>query len=193
MAEPNQQNVIVGPIVLYVAPYGTAFPSLVAKPTASSWTTAGFSLVGYTADGAELTITPAKKDFTPDETLTPIKSIPTGLTGELKVTLMESHLENIQRVTAMSIIANPGTGIKTVSIGSGNALTEWSIGVQGQGVGAVDGMVWTIFRATSVSAVALKKTRKDITQLAATFTLLSDSTRANTLDVAQIIDFSAGS
>lgn len=193
MAEPTAQNVIVGPVVLYIAAYGTGFPALTAKPTASSWTTAQFSLMGYTEDGASLNITPAKKDFTPDELLTPIKTIPTGLTGELKVTLWETNAENLQRVIAMSTVANPGTGIKTVSVGSGNPLQEWAIGVQGAGVGAADGMVWTIFRATSVSAVEIKKTRKDISKLAATFTLLSDSTRANTSDVAQIIDFSAGS
>lgn len=193
MAEPNVNNAIIGPIVLYFAPTGTAFPSMATKPADAAWVTAGFSRVGYTEDGASVNTTPQKKDFTPDETITPIKTVITGIAGELKTTLWENTLENLARAIGLSLLSNPGTGIKTMSFGSGNVLAEYAIGVQGPGVGGVDSRVIQIWRTNSVSTMSQSYSRKDISKLACTFNLLTDSTKAVTRDVFEIVDFGAGS
>jgi hypothetical protein len=192
MAEPNVANVIIGPAVIYAAVYGTAFPALTTKPTASSWVSP-WTPLGYTESGVSLSESPATKDFTPDETITPIKKIVTGIGGEVKFTLWEATLENLSKALALASLANPGTGIKTLSVGSGNPIVEYALGIQGAGVGAADGRIITIFRAVSVSAVDQVYSRKDITKLACTFTMLADSTKASTQDVFQVVDFGAGS
>ena len=51
----DSANVIVGYGYLYVAPYGTALPSLTIQPTNSTWTAAGFTEAGFTDDGVTMT------------------------------------------------------------------------------------------------------------------------------------------
>jgi hypothetical protein len=51
----DSANVIVGYGYLYVAPYGTALPSLTTQPTNSIWTAAGFTEAGFTDDGVTMT------------------------------------------------------------------------------------------------------------------------------------------
>lgn len=193
MAEPNVNNVIIGPAIIYVAVTGTAFPSLTTQPAAAAWTTAGFRALGYTEDGVSINSTPAKKDFTPDEAITPIKTIITGVASEIKVTLWEAHLENLNFGMPLTVLTNPGTGIKTLSLGSGNPLAEWAVGIQGAGVGGAASRVVTVWRVNSVSTTEVKSTRKDISKLSCTLTALTDSSKATTRDVWDMVDFGAGS
>jgi hypothetical protein len=193
MAEPNATNVIAGQTVLYVAAAATAPPSLAAKPSAATWAAAGFSAVGYTEAGVDFVVTPAVKDITPDETITPIKQIITGIKLEVKTKLLESHLENLQRVLPLSTLTNPGAGIKTLTIGSGGSLNEFVIGFQGPGVGGVDSRVIVVWRVNNVSSVSQGYQRKDVTMLDVTFSALTDSTKTTLQDVCEVVDFNAGS
>lgn len=193
MSEPNVSNLTAGPSVLYLAASGTAFPSLAAKPTPTNWATAGFLAVGFTESGIECLETPSVKDITPDEMITVAKQIPTGIKYEIKMTLLEATIENLNRALAFASLSNPGLGIKTLSVGSANALQEFALGIQGPSVGGSDDRVVTVWRVNSLAAVGNSYTRKDVTKVPVTFTALADTTKATNRDVYEIVDFNAGS
>jgi hypothetical protein len=193
MAEPNAANVFAGPAALYVAAFGVAPPSLATKPSQATWITATWTPVGYTEAGVELVTTPSVKDVTPDEEITPVLQIVTGIKVEVKATLLEATIENMQRAIALTALTNPGLGIKTLALGSGNSLTNFALGIQGPTQGGVDSRVITVWKANIVSAVTLNSSKKNETKLAVTFTALADSTKANTRNIYEVTDFNAGS
>jgi len=193
MAEPNAANVFAGPAVLYVAPAATPPPTLTTPPTSTTWTAAGFKPVGYTDDGVEFTTTPGVKPIVPDEVISPVLQIITDLKVEVKAKLLERHIENLAYVTAMSVLTNPGTGTKTLDVGSGNPLTEFVLGFQGPSPSGPSNRVIVVWRAQIISAITQKYLRKDVPSLDVTFSALSDSTKAATKDVYSITDYSAGS
>lgn len=191
--EPNVSNIIAGPTVLYLAAAGTAPPSLASIPAASDWLTAGFKPCGYSENGVDFVTTPSVKDFTPDESLAPVKQLVQGLKVEVKIALWESHLENLERAISMSLLSNPGTGIKTLSVGSGNSLKEFALGFQGAGPGGLLARVVNVWRVNVTSPTTQSYQRKDISKLPSTFSALTDSTKAPGRDVYEITDFNAGS
>lgn len=193
MPEPNSANVFAGPTALYLAAAATAPPSLATLPAASAWTTAGYSLVGYTDSGVEFVTTPSVKDIIPDEVISPILQLVTGVKVEIKATLLEPTLENLQRAIALSALTNPGLGIKTLSIGSGNPLKEFALGFQGPAPGGATDRVITVWRVNVSSAIAQSYQRKDVAKLACVFSALADSTKASGRDIYEVTDFNAGS
>jgi hypothetical protein len=194
IVEPNTANVFAGPTVLYLAPAHTAPPSLATiPPTSTDWTTAGFAAVGYTSDGVEFSTTPAVKPIVPDEVISPVLQIITDLKFEVKAKLLERHLENLARATAMATLTNPGTGVKTLNVGSGNPLAEYVLGFQGPAPGGPTDRVIIVWRVQVISAVSQHYMRKDAPTLDCTFSALADSTKPSTQDVYQITDFAAGS
>lgn len=194
MAEPNVANALVGQVLLYVAPTGTAFPVLTTTaPNDAAWIAAGFRQLGYTESGATIDSNVSKKDFTPDETIVPILTTITGVGAEVKATLWEAHLENLVFAMPLTVLTNPGTGIKTMSLGSGNPLKQWAVGLQGAGPGGPTSRVWTVWKVQSVSTTSVGMTRKDISKVAITMSALTDSTKATTRDVFDVVDFNAGS
>jgi len=191
--EPNVANVFAGPTVLYLAPAHTAPPSLASVPSANQWTTAGFQPCGYTEDGWEFVTTPSVKDFTPDEAISPIIQLVTGIKVEIKGTLWENTLENLSKAIALATLSDPALGIKTLSVGSGNPLAEYALGFQGPAPGGQTDRVINVWRVNVTSAISQKYQRKDISKLACTFTALTDSTKPAGSDVYQVVDFNAGS
>jgi len=192
--EPNQANVFAGPTVLYIAPKGTAPPALTTTPpTSTDWGTAGFKSVGYSNDGVQIVTTPAVKPIVPDEVISPVLQIITDLKVEVKIKLLERHLENLAYATALAVFTNPGTGVKTLTVGSGNPLLEYALGFQGPAPGGVNDRVCLIWRVQVISAITQHYMRKDAPALDVTFSALSDSTKAAPQDVYSITDFAAGS
>jgi hypothetical protein len=193
MAEPNAANVFAGPAVLYVAPAATPPPTLTTPPTATTWGAAGFQAVGYSDDGVEFVTTPGVKPIVPDEVISPVLQIITDLKVEVKMKLLERHIENLARVTAMSLLTNPGTGTKTMAVGSGNPLTEFVLGFQGPSPSGASNRVIMVWRAQIISAITAKYQRKDVPAFDVTWSALSDSTKAATRDVYEVTDYNAGS
>jgi len=193
MAEPNSANVFAGPVVLYSAPAHTPPPTLTTPPTSTTWTAAGFKAVGYTGDGVEVTNTPGVKPIVPDEAISPVLQIITDIKLEVKAKLLERHIENLALATGLSILTNPGTGTKTMGVGSGNALPEFVLGFQGPSPSGVMNRVMVVWRAQVVSASTQHYMRKDVPSLDVTFSALTDSTQAATEDVYKVIDYNAGS
>jgi len=193
MSEPNAANVVAGPAALYVAAVGTAPPSLATKPAVAAWLAAGWTQLGYTESGVELVSTPSVKDVTPDEEITPVLQIVTGIKVEVKATLLEVTQENMNKAIALTALSNPGLGIKTLSLGSANPLLSFAVGIQGPAPGGVDDRVVTVWKANVVSAITLNNSLKNESKLAVTLTALADSTKATTRNIFEVVDFNAGS
>jgi len=191
--EPNVSNVFAAPALIYVAPYGTAFPALTAKPAASDWATAGFRRIGYTEAGMDLTVTPETYDVKADESITALDVKIKGLKVEAKTTLMEANLENLEIAVGMSKLTNPGTGIKTLKIGSANVLQYFALGMQGGGPGGADARVFQMFRTNVTSAATISQKRADTSKVPCNFNCLADSAQSTLADVAVVTDFNAGS
>lgn len=191
--EPNVANVFAGPTALYLAAVGTAPPSLATPPADADWLTAGFKRLGYTDSGVDLVSTPSVKDITPDETISPILQIITGVKADFKVTLYEATIENLNRAIALTALTNPGSGIKTLGLGSGNPLITWALGFQGPAPGGATDRVIVAWRVQVTSAITQSYQRKDISKLACTFSALADSSQASSQDVYKVVDFNAGS
>ena len=128
-----------------------------------------------------------------DELITPVKTLITGLKVEVKTTLLEATMENLERAVPLSKLTNTGTGVKKLSVGSGQTLQEFSIGLQGPGPGGDYSRVLALYRANVISASTQSYGRKDAAKLAITFNCLSDSRQATTDDVYDAVDFNAGS
>lgn len=199
--EPNVANIFAGAIAIYIANTGTPQPLaagspppfFTAKPAAADWLSAGFARVGFTENGLELVSTPATKDFTPDELITPALTLVTGVKVEAKCTLWETQAENLARGIALAVLSNPGLGIKTVGLGSGNPLKEFVIGAQGPSANGTDTRVLMMWRVNVLGAITQAYSRKDISKLPCTFNGLSDSSKPTGYDVYAITDFGAGS
>jgi hypothetical protein len=193
MSEPNAANVFAGPTVTYLAAAGTAPPSLATQPTPATWIAAGYNPIGYTENGVDFISTPSVKDIIPDEVITPILQIITGIKAEIKVVLFEPTLENLERAIGLSFLTNPGTGIKTLGLGSGNPLKTFRLGFQGAAPGGAAARVIVAWRVQVISAITQSYQRKDVSKLACTFSALTDSTQPVASDVYLVTDFNAGS
>lgn len=199
--EPNASNIFAGAVAIYLAAAATAIPLaagspppfFTAKPAAADWLSAGFARVGYTEDGFTLISTPSTKDFTPDELIVPALTIVTANKAEAKCTLWEPTLDNLKRAIALTTLSNPGLGIKTLGLGSGNPLSEFVMACQGPSPNGVDTRVAVLWRVNVVSAITQQSRRGDISKLACSFNALSDSTKPTGYDVYAITDFNAGS
>jgi hypothetical protein len=191
--EPNSANVFAGAVVVYAAPAGTAPPSLASQPTPAQWLSAGFSPVGYTDTGCELVSTPAVKDVIPDESISPVLQIITSVKAEMKVTLIEATIENLNRAIGLTLFTNPGLGIKTLGLGSGNPLVFWRMALQGPSPGGAASRVVIAWRTQVISAITQAYSRKSESKLACAFSCLTDSSQPVGSDIWQITDFGVGS
>lgn len=191
--EPNVANVFAGPTVTYLAPAGTAPPSLATQPSPATWIAAGYSPIGYTENGVDLVSTPSVKEIIADESISPLIYLVTAIKAEIKVTLFEASIENLARAISCTVLTNPGTGIKTLGLGSGNPLVAFRLGFQGAAPGGQGSRVIVAWRVQVTSAITQSYQRKDISKLACTFSALSDSSQATTEDVYKVTDFNAGS
>jgi hypothetical protein len=106
---------------------------------------------------------------------------------------LERHIENLAKVQTLSVLTNPGTGIKTLAMGSGNPLNEFVLGFQGPSIGGATDRIIMVWRVQVTSGISQHYMRKDVPSFDVTFSALTDSTKAITRDVYEVTDFAAGS
>ena len=102
-------NITVGASNLYIAPAGTALPTL----TGAAADFAAFTEIGFTQDGIEYDYTPTWKDIMVDELMGPAKKILTAHKLVVTTKLAESTLQNLNAAIPGSTL----TGTK-LTIGS---------------------------------------------------------------------------
>jgi hypothetical protein len=202
MSVPQFQatNVITGSGFFYIAPKGTAFPSLATMPTDTTWQTAGFVPSGYTDDGIQTVYTPQFKDITVDEELSPVDVRLIGEKLEISFKMAESTLNNLVRAIAGSTLTL-GAGVSTLSIGSPSDAGQGEVvlGFMGPAPGtetgaSTTGRVMQVWRAKNTAAVTYHAQRKDKVIFNVKFTALADSSQAAGAKLAKITDYNqAGS
>lgn len=188
-------NVIAGPAILYIAPTGTALPTLTTLPSAAAWASASFTQPGYTDKGVEFVYTPTFKNIDVDEEMSPVNQLLTAEKAEIKVALAEATLNNLQITIPGSTITTSG-GVSTLTFGSPaqTAVTEYILAFQGPSpVGNSDTAVLILYRVKNVAAVTAHYQRADKVVFAVTFNALADSTKAAGARIGKMIYYPAHS
>jgi len=172
-------NITVGASNLYIAPAGTALPTL----TGAAADFAAFTEIGFTQDGIEYDYTPTWKDIMVDELMGPAKKILTAHKLVVSTKLAESTLANL----AAAIPGATLTG-STLTIGSVTAAPEFILGWRGPGVnnGTRSAL---LTRVVSIGAVKAHYQRKDMVIYQTQFEALSDPTQPAAADLATVQDF----
>jgi hypothetical protein len=184
-------NVIAGSGIMYLAPAGTAVPSIASLPI--TWT--GFDSPGYTDDGVEFVYSPTFKDITVDEEMSPVDKLLTAEKLEVNVKLAETTLKNLQKAIAGSSLVE-GVGISTLYLGSASSTQEWILGFVGPAplANGNASRVILLWRVKATAAVTFKYQRKDKVIYTVKFEALADSTKSAGQRLAKIQDYnSAGS
>lgn len=198
----DSTNVIVGFGYLYTAPKGTAIPSTVAttQPTSSTWTSGGFTEVGYTDDGVQFEYEPTFKDIEVDESMSPIDVRLIAEKGMVSVKMAEATLLNLVTAIAGSSLSE-GADTTTLTLGNPANPDQGEIVLAFQGPAPVSqvginalGRVFYATRAKATAKVTYHAQRKDKVIYNVQWTLLADSAQAAGAQMAHIIDYNpAGS
>lgn len=193
-------NVIVGSGQAYIAPKGTALPSLTAQPSASTWTEAGFTPFGYTDDGVQFTHTPSFKDIEADEEMAPIDKRLIGEKMEVGLKLLETTLNNLSIAIPGSTLTL-GASVSTLTVGSPSnpELGEYVLAFQGPSPGleanaGTLGRVIVVYRVKNTAAVTHHAQRKDKVIYALKLDAMADSSKPAGQRLYEVIDYNpAGS
>lgn len=173
-------NITVGASNLYIAPAGTALPTL----TGAAADFAAFTEIGFTQDGIEYDYTPTWKDIMVDELMGPAKKILTAHKLVLTTKLAETTLANLNAAIPGSTLVST----TELTIGSVNAAPEFVLGWRGPAPnGATRAALLT--RVVSIGAVKAHYQRKDMVIYQTQFEALSDPTQPTTADLATVRDF----
>lgn len=191
----NVANVIVGSGILFVAPFSTAPPSLAALPAEAAWLAAGWKEPGYTDAGVEFDYTPAYKDIRVDEEPSPVKRLLDTENLTITTVLAEATIENLNRAIAASTLVNPGTGIKTLTVGSlpDASIPDLAIAFQGPSPGGGTDRVIVAWKARVTSTMKLAYKRADKVMYSVTWSTTADSTQVAGSRLCKIVDYNAGS
>lgn len=174
-------NVIVGFGALYLAPKGTALPSIAALPI--DWS--AFTQPGYTDDGVEWDYTPTFKDIMVDEELGPVQKKLTAEKLIITVKLAETTLQNLYYAITGSKL--PSTD--TLQVGSATDVNEFVLGFQGPSPSTNATRVLLVYRVVSIAAVKAHYQRKDKVVYACQFEALADSSQPAGERLAIVKDF----
>lgn len=173
-------NIVVGPAQIFVAPYGTAVPTLSGAVTDFG---APFIEPGFTDTGIEWDYTPTFADIKVDEILGPVDKIFTAHKLIINVKLAETTLANLN----IAIGASTLTG-STLSIGSPLAPPEFILGFIGP---APSGKIreGIIYRCVSMAALKAQYHRKDKVMYEVQLEAIADTTRPQASDLCTLEDF----
>lgn len=100
----NPNAVALGPGRFYIAPLGTAEPTLASAALPSAWVS-----IGYTEDGTEFDIDLSAEDIEVAEEFDPIDNVMTKRTQTVKVTMAESRKRNLMLALGGGVVADDGT------------------------------------------------------------------------------------
>lgn len=192
MAEPDVTQILSGPGVLYVAPLGSTLPVVDATGEYPVVWPVAWRAVGYTDSGIDIVYTPSLKTINVDEEASPVGDILTTEKFEIKATLAEATLENLQQAISASTYTDDSAAhsallLKGGQTGSTFPLTYVMVGAQGPGPGTNKARVVLVQKAIPMGAISLKMTRKDNVKFAVTF----EARRVNGQPLYEIVDLTS--
>lgn len=178
-------KVMVGSVKLYVAPSGTTLPNLDGSYPIV-WPM-GWTGVGYTESGVDLSYSPSVKEIKVDEELAPVLYVLDGEKCELSANLSQDTLDNLNRAISASTLTTTAATMtdgkfKTLKFGSG-VLTEVMVGFEGYAPNDTPGAtllpaVAVGYRAMAQANVKMTFKRSEKVVIPVTFGLLADSTKS---------------
>lgn len=194
MASGTKTNVIVGAAKIFIANAGTAIPAPVKADRYSDTVAAasGWTNVGYTQDGLEISYQPTYTDVEVDQLLDAARISKTGMMITVTTTFAEATLQNLLIVwaqAASSLTLYTGAGDATTGTSAllqmqgghlGEAPLERELIAVGNGPEVVGSgyseRAYTATRVLSVDTSAHSLRRTDPTVFPVSFRLLPDDT-----------------
>ncbi len=178
-------NITVGPSQIFIAPAGTALPTLTGSATDFG---SPFVEPGFTQDGIEWDYTPTWKDIVVDELMGPAKKILVSHKLVVSAKLAETTLDNL----ALAIPGATFNGTNLLTIGSIQA-PEFVLGWIGPAANPSASTPKTreclVYRIVSIAATKAHYQRKDMAIYQVQFEALADPTQAAPADLATYQDF----
>jgi|SRR5581483_2389203 len=177
----NTANVIYGPAQLFIAPAGTAQPTL----TGSATNFAAFAQPGFTDDGIEFDYTATIKDVMVDELTSPAAVILTAEKLVITAKLAEATLQNLFYAIAGAV------QVSTTHLTTGGltAPNEFMLGVMGPAPTTNKTRQILVYRTIQKAAVKMHFQRKDKVIFNCQFEALADSTKTLGANLCNIQDF----
>jgi len=174
-------NVISGPGQLFIAPKGTALPTL----TGNASDFALFSQPGFTDKGIEIDYTSTDKDIDVDELTTPVDVLITAEKLIVNVSLAETTLQNLY----FCISGGTLVSASELTIGGKVRPSEFILGVMGPAPSTNLIRQILIYRVMPKGNPKLHYQRKDKVMYACQWQGLGDSSRADGANLCDIKDF----
>lgn len=174
-------NVISGPATLFVAPDGTAIPTLTGNATDF----AAFSQPGYTDKGIEFDYSSTDKDIDVDELTSPVDVLITAEKLTVTVSLAETTLQNLFNAISGGTL----TTSSRLDIGGKLRPSRFVLGIMGPAPTTLATRQILIYRAIPAGTVKMHYQRKDKLMYAASFRALGLSTLALGQNMCTIQDF----
>lgn len=174
----NSKNIIVGAANLWL---GSTPNTIVQGPSGTTATTTGFTPVGFTNNGVEVSYAPDYGDVGVDQLLDAARIFKQGLKVTVNTTFAEATLENLMVVWGQSQTLGSGPTQANILAGSlGDSPTERSllfVGPAPMTTGATPApqeRVYWIARAVQTESSAFSLRKSEMTGLPASFRCLPD-------------------
>ncbi len=129
-------EIIAGPLTLFLAPVGTAFPLVTAAPAAPWVKIGGSGDKSYGDDGVTVTHTQKLETARPAGSTRPVKAFRTEEDLMLNLTLWDATLEQVTLALAglapVTVAAGAGTpGTKQIGLARGKTVTAYALLARG--------------------------------------------------------------
>ena len=192
MAAPFE--ILAGPVDIYLAPFGTAFPDVDATPGVA-WELLGTTgAVNYAEDGVTVNHEQTVETYRGLRGTGPIKAFRTAETFSLGLTLVDISLEQYAKVLNDVSVAS-AAGVSSINLHQGPDVAVFALvcksanGPYGDGL-PMQYQVPKVFQGANPALVYKKGTPAG---LAITFTVLEDITADEAERFGQLVALEAGS
>lgn len=117
-------NVIQGPALVYVAPFGTSLTSYIATDPATVPVATPFVGIGGTTGGVVVEIDETMSDIHVDQLLDPVGARTTARTIQVTTTMMETELSNLTLALNGAVTSLSGTNYTGISPTTTTSATQ---------------------------------------------------------------------
>ena len=184
----NSKNIIVGAAQFWVG----APNAITAKPTGSATTTTGFTAVGFTMEGVEVSYEPDYGDVEVDQLLDSARLFKQGMKVTVNTTLAEATLDNLLVVWGQAGVVTGGS-INILGGSLGDSPTERSLLFVGPAPAptVAQERLYHIYRAVQTESTSFALRRSEATGLPASFRCLPDASQSGGAAYGTITDRAA--
>lgn len=162
MSEPDVTQLVSGSGKLYVAPLGTALPTVDASGEFPVVWPMGWVAVGYTEAGIDAAYAPSMKELTVDEEAAVVGDILQTEKFTVSAQLAEATLANLNRAISASSLVDHSASLGDVHLSAGSLpLTYTMVGIEAPAPGTDKVRLIIVQKAIAKANVSMKIQRKD--------------------------------